>query len=200
MHAASGTDGFLAHTLTSRIEQLAVNGNPLPEIQLFASSLAPWGLKPIFFSGCPTACRQAEASIKNISVYSIDKSVGKKQFDVAAWRSGLRQAAVRALENDQTATYEPEGPMRVTVRMRTGSIAAHKMARRWGLNYDGDQIFINADGIQDVYMHLIRICYLNPALEKILPFGLWIYNLWGKIGLAWVRWQIKRIKRIAFDS
>jgi D-aminopeptidase len=200
MHAAAGTAGFLAHTLTSRIEQLEVNGNPLPEIQLFASSIAPWGLKPVFFSGCPIACSQAEESIENISVYSIDKSVGQQQFDVLAWRSGLQQAAVKALENNRTAPYEPAGPMQVTVRMRTGSIAARKMARRWGLDYRDDQIFINADGINDVYMHLIRMCYLNPALEKTLPLGLWIYNFWGKIGLAWVRWQIKRIKRIAFDS
>ena len=49
MHAASGTDGFLAHTLTSRVALLEVNGEPLPEIQLFASSLAPWGLNRSFF-------------------------------------------------------------------------------------------------------------------------------------------------------
>ena len=40
MHAASGTDGFLAHTLTSRILQLEMNGAPLPEIQLLAASIA----------------------------------------------------------------------------------------------------------------------------------------------------------------
>ncbi|MFC1882810.1 M55 family metallopeptidase, partial [Thermodesulfobacteriota bacterium] len=191
MHAASGTDGFLAHTLTSRIEQLEVNGEPLPEIQLFASSLAPWGLKAIFFSGCPVACRQAKVSIKNISVYPIDKSVGKQRFDVAAWRSGLQQAAVKALENDQTVPYEPEGPMRVIVKMRTGSIAVRKMARRWGLDCRGDQIVIDASDIHDAYMHLIRICYLTPVLEKTLPLGLWIYNLWGKMGLAWVRRRVR---------
>ena len=36
MHAASGTSGFLAHTLTSRIAKLEINGEPLPEINLFA--------------------------------------------------------------------------------------------------------------------------------------------------------------------
>jgi D-aminopeptidase len=191
MHAASGTDGFLAHTLTSRVELLEVNGESLPEIQLFASSLAPWGLKPIFFSGCPVACKQARSSIKNISVFPIDKSVGQQQFDVAAWRSGLQQAAVKALGNSLTAPYEPEGPMRVVVKMRTGSIAARKIARRWGLDSRDDQVVIEVADIHDVYMHLIRICYLTPALEKILPLGLWIYNLWGRIGLAWVRRKIR---------
>jgi len=52
MDAASGTDRFLAHTLTSRIEQLEVNGIPLPEIQLFASSLVSRGLKPMCWKRC----------------------------------------------------------------------------------------------------------------------------------------------------
>ena len=187
MHAASGTTGFLAHTLTSRIEQVTVNGKPLPEIELFASSLAPWGIRPIFFSGCPIACRQAAVGIKHISVYPIDKSVGKHQFDAAAWRIGLQKEAVKALENNRTVPYEPEGPMRVMVKMRQGSIAGHKMTKRWGLELRGDEIIINAADIHDVYMHLIRICYLTPILEKTLSLGLWMYNLWGKMSLAWVR-------------
>jgi len=191
MHAASGTAGFLAHTLTSRIEQLAVNGKPLPEIQLFASSLAPRGLRPIFFSGCPVACRQARDSIPNLSVYPIDKSLGQRQFDTAGWRRGLQQAAVKALENNRTAPYDPAGPMQVSVKMRTGSIAARKMAGRWGLDCQGDRIVIDAVDIHDVYLHLIRICYLTPVTEKILPFGLWIYRLWGRLGLAWVRRKMR---------
>jgi D-aminopeptidase len=49
MHAASGSGGFLAHTLTSRIARLEVNGRLLPEITLFASSLAPYGIRPFSF-------------------------------------------------------------------------------------------------------------------------------------------------------
>ena len=133
------------------------------------------------------ACKQAKARIHNISVFPIDKSVGQQQFDVATWRSGLQQAAVKALANNLTAPYEPEGPMRVVVKMRAGSIAARKIARRWGLDRRDDHIVIDAADIHDVYMHLIRICYLTPTLEKTLPLGLRIYNLWGRIGLAWVR-------------
>ena len=40
MHAAAGTAGFLAHTLTSRLASLVVNGRPLAEVELFAASLA----------------------------------------------------------------------------------------------------------------------------------------------------------------
>ena len=200
MHAASGTDGFLAHTLTSRIRQLEVNGEPLPEIKLFSASLADRGIKPIFFSGCPIACSQAMTSIDHISVFPIDKSVGQEQFDAAGWRSDLAQAAVKALGNSQTVPFKPAGPMRAKVRMNTGSTGARKLARRWGLANQGDQIVIDADDIREVYMHLIRICYLTPLIEKTLPVGLWIYNLWGRIGLAWVRRQVKQFEVKTFDS
>ncbi len=40
MHAAAGTQGFLPHTLTSRLASLVVNGRPLAEVELFAASLA----------------------------------------------------------------------------------------------------------------------------------------------------------------
>ena len=53
MHAASGTGGFLAHTLTSRIARLEVNGKPMAEIELFASALAPFEIRPIFCSMLP---------------------------------------------------------------------------------------------------------------------------------------------------
>jgi hypothetical protein len=53
MHAAAGTTGFLAHTLTSRLSSLTVNGRPMAEVELFSASLAPFGIPPLFFSGCP---------------------------------------------------------------------------------------------------------------------------------------------------
>jgi D-amino peptidase len=82
MHAASGTEGFLAHTLTSRIARLEVNGEPLAEVELFASALAPFGVRPIFFTGCPLVCEQARAAIPNIFTYSIYKEAIEFTLDM----------------------------------------------------------------------------------------------------------------------
>jgi D-aminopeptidase len=191
MHAASGTDGFLAHTLTSRIARLEVNGRPLAEVELFSSSLAPFGLKPLFFTGCPVACEQAVAAIENIAVYPIDKALSRQRFDVASWRSGLAKAAVVALENGLTVPYRPEGPFRALVKMRAGEVVARKIAHRWKLDRRGNEILINAGDMQELYMQLIRICYLTPLVEKTLPLGLAMHNLWGRFGLAWIRRQIR---------
>jgi D-aminopeptidase len=189
MHAASGTDGFLAHTLTSRIERLEVNGKPLAEVELFCSSLAPLGLKPLFFTGCPVACKQAAAAIENIAVYPIDKAVSRQRFDVALWRAGLAKAAVAALENDFTVPYRPEGPFCALVKMHDGEGVARKIAHRWKLDRRKNEILINTGDMQELFMHLIRICYLTPLVEISLPFCLAAYNLWGRFGLAWIRRQ-----------
>jgi len=194
MHAASGTGGFLAHTLTSRIAQVTVNAKPLAEIELFAASLSPFGVKPVFFSGCPVACEQAAQAIGNLSVYVIDKSAGPGGFDARAWRSGLVRAALAALGNDLPEPYRPQGPFRAQVAMRDGENAARKIAGRWRLACKGDQIFLEAADMQELYLKLIRICYLTPLMQKMLPFCLPVYNLWGRMGLAWVRRQIKRAR------
>lgn len=197
MHAASGTDGFLAHTLTSRIEQLEVNGKPMAEIELFASSLAPFGIRPIFFSGCPVACEQAGAVVENISLYPINKTTGPERFDAESWRSGLVTSAVESLENDLSVPYQPDGSLRALVKMRDGADAARKIANRWNLECDGNQIILSVPDTQALYMQLIRICYLTPLVVKTQPFCLMAYNLWGRIGLVWVRRQIKACKNSA---
>ena len=74
MHAAAGTNGFLAHTLTSRLAALTVAGRPLAEVELFAAALAPYGIPAVFFSGCPVACDQARERIAGIQTLPIEKN------------------------------------------------------------------------------------------------------------------------------
>ena len=187
MHAAAGTKGFLPHTLTSRIVRMEVNGKPMSEVELFSASLAPYGLRPIFFSGCPVACRQAEAAIGMIRVYPIQKNMSIQQFDAESWRLGLREAAVNALQNDSTTIYLPKGPFATVVTMRDGKRIAQKLAKRWGFDHRDNRIFIHAPDIHTLYQNLIRLCYLTPLTEKTIPFWLFMYGLWGRLGLFWVR-------------
>ena len=187
LHAASGTNGFLAHTLTSRIARLEVNGRPLPEIALFSASLAPFNIRPIFFSGCPTACAQAAYIIPGIETYAIEKTGNFRNFEASAWRSGLAAAAVRSLSNQSTEPYRPQGPFRAAITMRDGEATAVKLARRWKISQKYNQLFINTEDIQALYHHLIRLCYLTPFIRRILPLGLFLFNLRGRYGLHWLR-------------
>jgi len=193
MHAASGSDGFLAHTLTSRIARLEVNHRLLAEIELFAASLAPWKIRPIFFSGCPVACRQAAAVVDNINCFPIDKSRGAERFDTRNWRSALAQAAVKSLSNRDTKPYEPLGPFDARVTLRDGEAAAIRLARRWKFEQVGAQIRIQRASIHQLYMELIRLCYLTPAIEKVLPLALVAFNLKGRIGIIRARRRLKKL-------
>jgi len=187
LHAASGTDGFLAHTLTSRIGALEVNGRPLAEVELFSAALAPYGVRPILFQGGPVACRQAESAIPGIVTHPIDKSSGPEGLDAPAWRAGLARAAVGALQNREVQPYRPPGPFRAVVTMRDGEYPARKVAERWGFDRDGPRILIEAADIHRLLTDLIRLAYLTPWIERVIPLGLIGYRIWGRWGLAWAR-------------
>ena len=191
MHAASGTGGFLPHTLTSRIARLEVNGRPMAEVELFSASLAPFGIRPIFFQGCPVACAQAKEAIEGIDVYPIDKTLGPEGFDAPSWRAGLAREAVRSLKNETTVPYTPKGPFKAVITMRDGAEEAQRLARRWGFRQEGAQIFLEAQTIQALYQDLIRLCYLTPLVEKMLPFALLWHRAVGRLGLQVVRRWLK---------
>jgi D-aminopeptidase len=193
MHAASGSDGFLAHTLTSRIARLTLNNRYLAEVELFAASLAPWGIRPIFFSGCPVACEQATAVIDNMDCFPIDKSQGPESFDASAWRSALAQAAVNALSNQKTKPYRPAGPFEVRATLREGKAEAVRLARRWNFEQTGEQIRLQADQMDQLYRALIQLCYLTPLTAKILPLALAAFNLRGRLGIMWARRRLNHL-------
>lgn len=192
MHAASGSGGFLAHTLTSRIARLEVNGELMAEAELFSASLAPYQVHPAFISGCPVTCRQAEGKIQGIRSWAIDKSGGPVSFKVSEWRIGLARAAVESLCDNPVAIYRPEGPFRALVTMRDGESDAARLSKRWGYGQRGDIIEINSADMESLYLSLIRLCYLTPIIERMLPAGLALFNLMGRMGLRWVRKMQRR--------
>lgn len=189
LHAASGTPGFLAHTLTSRLAELRVNGRILPEVQLFAASLAPLGIVPIFFSGCPEACRQAQSVVPGIATQAIDKTNGCRGFDAVAWRRELA-AAAGALTRPAPRFWPPAGPLHTVIRLRPGPQAAQTLAKRWGFEACDDQIHFTAPDVHALYRNLIRICYLTPWSEKHARWLLPLFNQQGRFGLWWVRRQM----------
>jgi len=191
LHAASGTRGFLAHTMTSRLAEVQVNGRPLPEVALFAALLAPYDIRPVFFSGCPAACGQAEQEIPGIATFSIDKANGPEHFDARAWRRALARRAVAALSNDAPRPLAGKGPFDVRVVFREGAGAARQAARRWHLTREGRGVDFETQDLQDLFMVLSRICYLTPALLPVLPLALGLQNLKGRLGLAWARRQLR---------
>ena len=193
MHAPSGSSGFLAHTLTSRLAKISINGKLTGEAELFSASLAPYRVAPVFFSGCPVACSYAEKAIQGISTFpAIKDSSGLFVGDIKKWRDKLAGEAVKSLWNKNGA-FTMEGPFAAEVTMRDGDLIAEKIAARWKMEYYKDTICFTSPDFNSLYQTLIRICYLTPLVEKILPAGLAIYDLLGRFGQHRVRRQLKKI-------
>jgi len=194
LHAASGTSGFLAHTLTSRIARLTVNGRPLSEVELFSAVLAPYGIRPLFFSGCPVACDQAREALPGISTFSILKPTPQAPQQVQALRRALARTAAAALDNPTAPQpFCPRGPFYAEIRLRDGAAAARRVAVRWRLNRAGNTILLETPTIQQLYADLIRICYLTPLVQAFLPLGLALHRALGIAGLAWARRRLSAL-------
>lgn len=192
MHAASGTPGFLPHTLTSRIASVKVNGRPLAEVELFSASLAPFHIRPLFFSGCPLACAQARRRIPGIRTVAIDKNVLPEMLDKMNWRRLLAREAVDALHGFPPSPYTPKGPFRVVIRIRDGAKAAARMADPWGFQRRGATLFFKAPDIHSLYDNLIQLCYLSPRTHKVQWLSLALFNLMGSLGRQWARYRLRQ--------
>jgi len=192
MHGSSGSGAFLAHTLTSKYSRILVNGRRVSELQIFASSLFEHSLKPVFFSGCDTACREAEEDIPGIIVFPVlkDETGG---INREKCREKLRDAAVFSSGNDSASPYLMHPPFSVELFMRDGEKKAEKIARRWKLKYSGNRIFFTSGDFDKFYNMLILITYFSPVTAAITPAALFLFNLYGRIGLSIVRYM-KRVE------
>jgi D-amino peptidase len=66
-------------------------------------------------------------------------------------------------------------------------IFQHVIADKRHIDQSGPDLYLHAPTIHALYDQLIRICYLTPVIEKILPAALLFYHLLGRFGQGWVR-------------
>lgn len=196
MHAASGTTGFLPHTLTSKFAGVEVNGRPLCEAELFAASVAEFNLKPVFFSGDTTACAQATSAIPGLAAFAIEKPLINS---AATTRELLVDAAVEAFQQTlkkpgDAKPYQPRGPFITLVKMRDGEVAAAKQRQRWQLQGSGNRVEFIATDMQALYWQLIKLAYLTPTTYKLLGTALNVVNFAGKVALLWANRRLSQIQ------
>ena len=185
MHAPSGSAGFLAHTMTHRIKSVLANGTPVSELELFAGSLAPFGIRPVFFSGCPVACEHAANAVPGMNICAIDKS--SASFNTKSWRKHCAGSAAEALNNTDAFPYNPEGPFKIEASFRGGIREAESIARRWKLKREADHVIFSASGMPELFSRLIDIAYFTPLTRAVAPFALPFYNMYGHAGIRWAR-------------
>ncbi|MDD3000200.1 MAG: M55 family metallopeptidase [Candidatus Riflebacteria bacterium] len=181
LHAASGTSGFLPHTLTSQLAAIEVNGKILTEAELFASSLYEENIAPVFFSGCSSACEQVKNAIADIDTFAIDKPLVKS---VTEMRKELANAAAKALQNNKTKAFCMKGPFEVKLNMRDGEKAAKKIKDAWGFSQNKNEIAFEAQTFNELYWIMLKIAYMSPFIEKHIKFIMRAFNLLGKAEIS----------------
>ena len=182
LHAASGTEGFLPHTLTSKFEAIKFHHRPVTEAELFSASVASSGIKPVFFSGCPQACIQAKAAIPWLKTVEIDKN---EPANPEKQRQKLAQKALEAIRcaHTEAKVFDCKGSGQLEITLRED--VAKKIARRWKLELIQNQAVFSVENLNDAYQRLIELAYLTPFWAKNLAWGLRFFNLWGRLCHFW---------------
>jgi len=192
LHASGGNEqGFLAHTLTSRIAEILVNGKRVCEAELFASVLSAFHIPVCFFSGCPAACEEVSQKMDWVVTYPIgkDKEVyadeRKRRDHIIQKRQGLKEK-IKAVSNPETMplfVMKPPFDCQVIFHQETEA----RRRNSWDFSQNGKVIRFYTDQFFELYRNLIKIAY----------FRKWAYQMrFVVIPLTRLVWKIQSLKHL----
>ena len=192
LHAAGGNArGFLAHTLTSRIADILVNGKRICEAELFATVLSAFQVPVAFFSGCPAACQEVKERLNWVVTYAIDKDPllsrdtdRRKEYILQA-REGLRESILGIPTVEGLPLFSLEPPFDCQVDFQEETEASRMNA--WGFPQEGRTIRFHAETFLEMYENLLKIAYF-PKLAYTLRHLV--------IPLTRVVWKIQALKHL----
>ncbi|MBC7220353.1 M55 family metallopeptidase [Candidatus Bipolaricaulota bacterium] len=125
-HAPAGSPGSpLAHSLSTRLHALELNGEPASELRLAAYSAAYVGVPLVFVSGDEETCREAEALCPGIATFAVKRGVGGATVSVDAERAmaGIRDGVAAALTGTRPGVIALPERFAVEVVFRDGPAA-----------------------------------------------------------------------------
>ena len=192
LHAAGGnTRGFLAHTLTSRIAEVLVNGKRVCEAELFSTVLSMFLVPVAFFSGCPAACQEVKELLTWVVTYAIEKDplfsrdTNRRREYIFQAREGLRKSILGIPSVEGLPLFFLEPPFDCQVIFQE-----EKEARRmnaWGFPQEGRIIRFRAEAFLEMYENLLKIAYF-PKLAYTMRHLV--------IPLTRVVWKIQALKHL----
>ncbi|GAB4309601.1 MAG: M55 family metallopeptidase [Candidatus Bipolaricaulota bacterium] len=102
-HAPAGSVGSpLAHSLSTRLHALTLNGEPASELRLAAYSAAYVGVPLLFVSGDEEICDEARRLNPALGTFAVKRGVGGATLSVDAERAvaGIRDGVAAAVARD----------------------------------------------------------------------------------------------------
>ena len=192
LHAAGGNrEGFLPHTLTSRIAEILINGERLCEAELFATVLAAFKVPVCFFSGCPAACQEAARKMEWLVTYEIAKDPEiygdekKRREYIRQKREGLR-TKIKTISNPERKplfTMKPPFDCRVIFHQE----AEARRMNPWNFSKEGRVLHFHTEKFLDLYQNLIKIAYFPKLAFQMRSLVL---------PLTRIAWKIQSLRHL----
>jgi D-amino peptidase len=178
MHAGSGNaEGFLSHTLTSRISCLTIGDEPICEAQLFAHVLGEAGVPVAFFSGCPAACSEARGHLPWLVTCPVPKDLsqrGDAHYGEKV-RAELQEKIKEAASLADVPLYSISPPYECEITFRDESFA--RRAEQWGTERHGESIRFTQTDSRQMVLKILQCAYFAPAAFRLAPFLLPLVRL-----------------------
>jgi D-amino peptidase len=186
LHAAGGNkDGFLPHTLTSRIAEILVNGERLCEAELFATVLAAFHVPVGFFSGCPVACREVARKMTWLVTHEIAKDPEiyrdeKKRKDyILQKRYGLGARVKEMAHPEKNPLFAMKPPFDCRVIFHQEDEA--RRMNSWNFPREGKVLRFQTEQFLDLYQNLLKIAYFPRLAFQLRALVLPLTRLVWKI-------------------
>lgn len=187
LHAASGNpQGFLAHTLTSRIAEIALNGKRVCESELFATVLSDFRVPVCFFSGCPAACAEVQERMPWVMTQAIAKNPDiyrnpemRREY-IRRMRAGLKAKIGEIPDHPQDLPlFRMEPPFDCRVIFHDED-QARKM-NPWAFPREGNVIHFRSDHFLEFYENLLKISYFSKWTFRLRSLALPLSRIVWKI-------------------
>jgi D-amino peptidase len=186
LHASGGNaEGFLPHTLTSRIAEIRVNEERIFEAELFASVLSAFGVPLSFFSGCPAACGEVAEKMPWVVTFAIAKDPGvykdKIQRDeyIQRMRQGLKEKVREIKKPESLPLFSMHPPFECRVIFQEETEARRR--NPWGFPREGKVISFHSEQFLDLYQNLLKIAYFPKLAYQMRSVVLPLTRLVWKI-------------------
>ncbi len=185
LHASGGNEkGFLAHTLTSRIAEIRINGRRICEADLFAPVLSDFHVPVVFFSGCPAACAEASERMdwlvtcevpKDPEIY---KDAKRRQEFILRKRMELKAKVKEIVSPVQKPLFRMHPPFDCQVIFQE---EAEARRNPWGFPREGRTLLFKTEGFLDLYENLLKIAYFPKLAYQlrsvVLPMTRFIWKI-----------------------
>ncbi len=172
MHAPASSGGFIAHTVSSRVKSLKINGKDFSETQLLVELLAENGIPVIMVQGDSVLAEMMQKDYPDIPFVDFNRN--------ADLYSVRKEIIEKALSLDFNFTVKKRFPADI-FRLELDIAEGRKISKRWKTGYVDGKIISEMTNFTEMFGYLVCFVFLRPFIAKAPGFFMFFYNLYNRI-------------------